>query len=175
MKSSMLYSNLQADIPAFSHESAAITDPAGEGSRVREIVIVDPKIELYGDFVREAQDGNVGLHFCVDGRSAVRLARRFRADVWLVSDQLPDISGLDLVEMLSPQVMQADVDPMRAGSTQSLETVGRNVRSGIFIVADEYVLEDEQRALASGVSGYLVRPVTLDVIAAMQESVNGAA
>jgi response regulator of citrate/malate metabolism len=40
------------------------------------------------------------------------------------------------------------------------------MRSGIFIVSDRYCLEDEQRALASGVAGYLVRPITLDVIRA---------
>jgi len=33
-------------------------------------------------------------------------------------------------------------------------------------VSDTYRLEDEQRALMSGVAGYLVRPITLDVIRA---------
>jgi response regulator of citrate/malate metabolism len=32
------------------------------------------------------------------------------------------------------------------------------------MVSDSYRLEDEQRALASGVAGYLVRPFTLDVL-----------
>ena len=169
MKSSNLYRNLHDDVSVFSSASDEVCATASGEKRVREVVIVDPKIELYGDFVQEAQEGNVGLHFCVDGRSAVRLARRFRADVWLVSDQLPDIDGLDLVEMLAPQVMQADVDPSRSGSTRSLSNVDRNGRSGIFIVADDYCLEDEQQALACGVAGYLVRPVTMDVIAAIRE------
>jgi response regulator of citrate/malate metabolism len=38
------------------------------------------------------------------------------------------------------------------------------MRSGIFIVSENYSLEDEQRALATGVAGYLVRPVTVDLI-----------
>lgn len=173
--SSTLFRNLHDDISAFSNESEVACGNASGEKRVREVVIVDPKIELYGDFVLEAQEGNVGLHFCVDGRSAVRLARRFRADVWLVSDQLPDIDGLDLVEMLAPQVMQADVDPTRSGSTQSLSNVDRNERSGIFIVADDYCLEDEQRALSCGVAGYLVRPVTMDVIATIRESASEVA
>ena len=83
--------------------------------------------------------------------------------------QLPDIDGLDLVEMLAPQVMQANVDPTRSGSTRSLSNVDRNERSGIFIVADDYCLEDEQRALSCGVAGYLVRPVTMDVISTMRD------
>lgn len=131
---------------------------------IREIVIVDCSCDRYGDFVRAAQDGEVGLHFCVDGRSAVRLARRFRADAWLVSADLPDMSGFDLLDMLSPHVMQADVNPTLSGSRISLDRMGESVHAGIFIVSDVYRLADEQRALASGVAGYLVRPVTLDVI-----------
>jgi response regulator of citrate/malate metabolism len=46
----------------------------------------------------------------------------------------------------------------------SLDHVGEGMRSGVFIVSDTYRIEDEQRALASGVAGYLVRPITLDVI-----------
>ena len=135
---------------------------------IREVVIVDPYFDRYADFVAVAQAGNVGLHFCADGRSAVRLARRFRADVWLVSDQLPDVSGLDLVEMLSTPVTQAEVDPMLPGAASSLGRIGRGMRSGIFVVADDYRIEDEQRGLAAGVAGYLVRPVTIDVVVAMR-------
>ena len=131
---------------------------------VAEIVIVDSSCDQYGDFVRAAQAGEVGLHFCVDGRSAVRLARRFRADAWLVASDLPDMSGYDLVDMLSPHVLQGAVDPLRSGARISLDRLGEGLRSGIFIVSDAYRLEDEQRALASGVAGFLVRPVTVDMI-----------
>lgn len=143
-----------------SSDSAPCLRTAG----IREIVIVDCSCDRYGDFVRAAQDGEVGLHFCVDGRSAVRLARRFRADAWLVAADLPDMSGFDLLDMLSPHVMQGDVDPMLSGARISLDRMGESRHAGIFIVSDMYRLVDEQRALASGVAGYLVRPVTLDVI-----------
>jgi CheY-like chemotaxis protein len=133
---------------------------------INEIVIVDATCDRYGDFVQAAQAGEVGLHFCVDGRSAVRLARRFRADAWLVASELPDMSGFDLVDMLSSHVLQGDVDPLRSGARISLNRVGHGRHSGIFVVSDSYRLEDEQRALASGVAGYLVRPITLDVIRA---------
>jgi response regulator of citrate/malate metabolism len=52
------------------------------------------------------------------------------------------------------------------GSRVSLDRVGEGMRPGVFLVSDTYSLEDEQRSLASGVAGYLVRPVTLDVIRA---------
>jgi DNA-binding response OmpR family regulator len=133
---------------------------------INEIVIVDATCDRYGDFVQAAQAGEVGLHFCVDGRSAVRLSRRFRADAWLVAADLPDMSGFDLLDMLSSHVLQGDVDPLLSGARISLDRVGHGRHSGIFIVSDTYRLEDEQRALASGVAGYLVRPITLDVIRA---------
>jgi CheY-like chemotaxis protein len=133
---------------------------------INEIVIVDPTYDRYGDFVQAARAGDVGLHFCCDGRSAVRMARRFRADVWLVSTELPDMSGFDLLDMLSPHVVQGDVDPMLSGARISLGRIGEATRSGIFLVASEYRLEEEQRSLASGIAGYLVRPITLDVIRA---------
>jgi hypothetical protein len=58
---------------------------------IREIVIVDADYARYEDFIEAARQGALSLHFCVDARSAVRLARRFRADVWLVTTTLPDL------------------------------------------------------------------------------------
>jgi CheY-like chemotaxis protein len=133
---------------------------------IGEVVIVDPVCDRYGDFVEAAQAGELGLHFCVDGQSAVRLSRRFRANAWLINSELPDMSGFDLLEMLAPHVLQGDVDPLLGGARVSLGSVGQGMRSGIFIVSDVYRLEEEQLALVSGVAGYLVRPVSLDVLRA---------
>jgi len=136
---------------------------------INEIVIVDPACDRYVDFVQAARAGEVGLHFCSDGRSAVRMARRFRADVWLVSTELSDMSGFDLLEMLLPHVTHGDVDPMLSGAPISLGRLGEGARSAIFMVANDYRLDDEQRTLASGIAGYLVRPITLDVIRATRD------
>lgn len=153
-----------------SQNSSGMRDFSGprllRSAAIGEIVIVDPVCDRYGDFVEAAQAGELGLHFCVDGQSAVRLSRRFRADAWLIASELPDMSGFDLLEMLSPHVMQGDVDPLLGGARISLGSVGQGMRSGVFIVSDVYRLEEEQMALVSGVAGYLVRPVTLDVIRA---------
>ncbi len=156
---------LPADDPAVRSSVA----PSLRDIGINEIVVVDGNCERYADFVQAAQAGEVGLHFCVDGRSAVRLARRFRADVWLVATELADMSGFDLLEMLSPHVLQGSVDPLLSGSRVSLDRLGHGMRSGIFLVSDSYRLEDEQRALVSGVAGYLVRPVTLDTIRALRQ------
>jgi CheY-like chemotaxis protein len=159
------------------HSGASADRPllAGRSLRdvgIREIVIVDPACDQYGDFVIAARAGQVGLHFCADGRCAMRMARRFRADIWLVAHELPDMSGFDLLDMLPNQVLQGDVDPMLSGARISLDRLGEGMRSGIFIVADTYRLEDEQRSLASGIAGYLVRPITLDVIRATRDPVS---
>lgn len=155
-----------------SSELAAM-HPAGAASLralgIREVVVVDGNCDRYADFVQAAQAGEVGLHFCVDGQSAMRLARRFRADVWLVASDLPDMSGLDLLEMLSPHVLQGGVDPLRSGAAVSLDRIGHGMRSGIFVISDSYSVEDEQRALMSGVAGYLVRPVTIEMIRALRQ------
>jgi PleD family two-component response regulator len=148
----------------FNLDSTPHAPPSLRDAGIHEIVIVDATCDRYADFVEAAQAGEVGLHFCVDGRSAIRLARRFRADAWLVSTDLPDMSGFDLLAMLSPSVLQGEVDPLMEGSRVSLDNVGEGMRSGVFLVSDTYSLEEEQRSLASGIAGYLVRPVTVDVI-----------
>jgi CheY-like chemotaxis protein len=139
--------------------------------KIREVVIVDPACESYSDFVDAARSGDFGLHFCVDGRSALRLARRFRADAWLLAVDLPDMSGFDLLSSLAVHVLQGGVDPLRSGSRISLGRPRDTIRSGIFMVADAYRVDQERQALASGVSGYLVRPVTLDLFRSHTSSV----
>jgi CheY-like chemotaxis protein len=143
-------------------ERSQPTTGSASSEAVHQIVIVDAACESYRDFVQAAQRGSIGLHFCVDGRSAVRLARGFRADAWLIALDLPDMSGFDLLESLAPHVLQSSVDPLRGGARISLERVGDTAHSGIFIVADSYRIDEERLALASGVAGYLVRPVTFE-------------
>jgi PleD family two-component response regulator len=150
----------------FNPDATPFASPSLRDAGIHEIVIVDATCDRYADFVEAAQAGEVGLHFCVDGRSAIRLARRFRADAWLVSTDMPDMSGFDLLSMLSPSILQGEVDPLMEGSRVSLDKVGEGMRPGVFLVSDTYSLEEEQRSLTSGVAGYLVRPVTLDVIRA---------
>ena len=151
-------------------DSARTPAPSLRSLGIHEIVIVDPECDRYADFVAAARAGEIGLHFCSDARSAVRMARRFRADIWLVSTELADASGFDLLEMLSTHVVHGDVDPMLPGSKISLDRLGERSRSAIFMVADDYRLEDEQQALTSGIAGYLVGPITVDVIRATRDT-----
>jgi CheY-like chemotaxis protein len=142
---------------------------------IREVVIVDSACDSYGEFVAAAQEGDLGLHFCVDGRSAMRLARRFRADIWLVAVDLPDMSGFDLIAAMADQVGQGDVDPLRSGARISLDRIGDITPAGVFLVANAYRPEEELRALSSGVAGFLVRPVSLDLVRGNSASVGHSA
>lgn len=148
--------------------TAATAAGAGVGRRPHhhhhEIVIVDAECSRYGEVVAAARQGAIGVHVCVDGRSAVRLARQFRADAWVVAADLPDMSGIDLIGLLARHVQQADVDPLRSGSRISLGHLDRIRRPAIYLLGDSYRPEDEQRALAVGVSAYLVRPFDLDTL-----------
>jgi len=142
-----------------------------------QVVLVDGRQERYatwyGEFFKAAAQGDVDVHVCIDGRSAVRLARRFRADCWLVATELHDMSGFDLFEMLRPHVLEAEIDPLRRAAVRSLADRTAARHGGVFMVADSYAPADEQRALALGVAGYLVRPVHLDVVSSMRLSSRG--
>jgi CheY-like chemotaxis protein len=155
-------------------ERSSVSTAAGSGG-IREIVIVDPACERYADFIAAAEAGEVGLHFCIDGQSAVRLSRRFRADLWLVAGELPDMSGFDLLDILMPYVSQGSVDPLLGGAHISLDHVGEGMRSGVMLVAEQYRLEDEQRALASAAAGYVVGPVTIDTLRSGRSRATSAA
>lgn len=140
------------------------TDQPGPPSRSSvELVIVATDCERFADFVAAGRRGEIGLHFCVDARSAVRLARRFRADIWLVTADLPDMSGPDLLEILLPLVAQAGVDPLLGGARISLDRLGSTLHSGVFLLGDAYAFEQERRALQAG-AGYLAGPVSMDLL-----------
>lgn len=137
---------------------------AGFRAGVPQIVVVAASCDRFADFVRAAQAGEIGLHFCIDGHSAMRLARRFAADAWIVAADLPEMSACDLVDMLAARVLQGDVDPPRFHAPVAGERGGEPHHAAIFIVSDDYRIEDEQRALAAGVAGFFVHPVTPDLI-----------
>lgn len=142
----MLMNDITALIPS---EMASGERPMAPPDRVRvegrrsipQVVIVDPDFARHDGLVRAAEAGRIRLQVCLDGRAAVRLARRHEADAWFVASDLADIAGIDLVGILIAR---------RGGD-------GRR-RHGVYLVARRYRMEDEQDALAAGVTGYLVQP-----------------
>jgi CheY-like chemotaxis protein len=150
-------------LPRFAAESSGgATAHWAVSGGLGQIVIADEVYERYGDFVQAAQSADLVLHFCESGRAALRFARRCPTAVWLVSTELPDMSGFDLLGLLVPLLHHDPFGsaPIRPGGPPRRSR--RLVRSAIFLVSDAYREEDEQRALAAGIAGYLVRPVILD-------------
>jgi len=147
--------------------AARPTSPPRSAMPAGRVVIVDPAWDRYPEFVAAAAAGRLELHFCNDGRAALRLARRFQADAWLVSDNLPDMDGLDLVPLLAEQVCQHQVDPLVRPSLRSTPSQPRIGRGRVFFVAPHHSPELEERSLASGTAGYLVQPIAIDLVASI--------
>lgn len=135
------------------------------------VVVVADRSHRFDPFhrllLRAAAAGTLRVHVCVDGRSAIRLARRCRADGWLVATELSDMSGLDLLEMLHR--LHVDVG-CGCGSAGTSAPGGAARQGAVFMIADSYSMADEQRALAAGAAGYFVQPVGIDVVTTLRRA-----
>ena len=90
------------------------------------IVVVDRRPQDYRDLASLAGAHGWHVHLLTNAQAAMRFSRLAQADLWMISVNLPDISGFDLVEMLHPKLASARV----------------------LLVADEY--NHEHEALACG-------------------------
>ncbi len=101
------------------------------------VFVVGSNLADYLTLQELAADGQWEIRFFAGGRDVLRLGEHSPPDLWIVNVRLPDISGLDLVEMLQPR---------RAGSV-------------LLMMADQYHAEDEIRALSLGVDQYSCKPL----------------
>ena len=101
------------------------------------LTIVDSSPQDYNALLAAAGTPGVSIHFLSSGNDALRFARRCHSGLWVINTQLPDMSGFDLAEML------------------------RSVRASalVFIIGDEYRLDDEMQALTLGLAKYLCKPL----------------
>ena len=86
-------------------KSAPGMSPASAGAppSIPSVVVVDPRFDAYGPLAASARQGKITLHFRSSGADALRLARRFPVDAWLIAADLDDMSGHDLIELLETQ------------------------------------------------------------------------
>jgi DNA-binding response OmpR family regulator len=102
-----------------------------------QILIVDPEQADYDCLLPVAAAEGCEVRFLATGRAALRRRREITGGLLIVNVELPDLSGFDLVEMLQPFPQG----------------------TAVFLVADQYAVEGEVRALRLGVSSYLCKPL----------------
>ncbi len=110
------------------------------------LVVVDPRLDDYRDLIEAARKRLLRLTMTTTGGNALRLVPSFADAVWLLSPQLPDMNGLDLLEML--------------------HTLQRNLKA--VVVDNQYDPQREQRALELRAVQYVCKPVQLSWLTAWQ-------
>jgi DNA-binding response OmpR family regulator len=100
------------------------------------IVAVDPCLSDYDRLARDARQAGMRWYQFSAAQEALRAAPWLAVDLWIINLQLPDMSGLELIDQLQPR--------RRGGA--------------VFLVADAYTAEDERRALKLGVLRYVSKP-----------------
>lgn len=106
-------------------------------SNCTTVCVVDPEPGDYQALVQKVPAQQTRFEFVHSGRDALRHYARSRPDLWIINVRLPDMSGMDLYEMLhsrSPDVL-------------------------CYLVGDDYQPEDEMNARQSGATMYLCKPV----------------
>ncbi len=109
-------------------------------------VVVDPQLDDYRDLVELARKHLLRLTLTTTGSNALRLVPSFSDAVWLLSPQLPDMNGLDLLEML--------------------HSLHRELKA--VVVDNRYDPRREQRALELRAVQYVCKPVQLSWLKAWQ-------
>jgi CheY-like chemotaxis protein len=113
-------------------------------TQTKQLVIVDPKADDYNDLVDLVESGAIRWTITSTGASSLRLVNGHLDALWLISVKLPDMSGLDLLEMLRSMAPQLT----------------------IFVVDESYESQREFRALQHSAARYLCKPVQKDWITA---------
>jgi DNA-binding response OmpR family regulator len=106
------------------------------------VIVVDPNHEDYADLLAAAHAAGLNIRILSTASAALRYARRCRGGLWIVNTQLPDMNGFDLAQMLLHRFFDLRV----------------------FMVGDDYDVEEELQTLALGLSMYVCKPLTAEWI-----------
>ncbi len=101
------------------------------------VAIVDSRPSDYDNVLMAAGDADVSVHFMRTGSEALRFLRRWHAGLWVINTRLDDMSGFDLAQMLR----------------------GMRPNALIFIIGEEYRLDDEMQTLTLGLTKYVCKPL----------------
>ena len=101
------------------------------------VAIVDETPNDYGNVLAAIARPDVSMHFMLTGHDAIRFARRWHAGVWVINAKLCDMSGFDLAE--------------------TIRSIKPNAL--VFIIGDEYCMDDEMQTLTLGLAKYVCKPL----------------
>jgi DNA-binding response OmpR family regulator len=106
-------------------------------TRDMTVAVVDPRLPDYGALPEAVGRPDMKWHFVTSGRGALRLALSQQVDLWVINTALSDMSGIDLCAMLK----------------------GRSPPPVVYMVTDDYRVEDERAARCCGVSLFACKPI----------------
>ena len=102
----------------------------------RNVVIIDPAFDEYAHLCDEFCDEHLCVTFTNSGSGALRLVPSHCDAEWLVNAELPDMTGLELLEMLRA------IEPCLS----------------VQLVANQYDVEHELKAYRMGAKLYATKP-----------------
>lgn len=101
------------------------------------VAIVDDSPNDYGNVLAAIARPDVSMHFMLTGHDAIRFARRWHAGVWVINSNLCDMSGFELAETIR----------------------GIKPNALVFIIGDDYCMDDEMQTLTLGLAKYVCKPL----------------
>lgn len=102
-----------------------------------EVLIVDAQPDDYRRIASRPDQENVTFYFARSGHDALQLSQQSRVQTWLVNLHLPDMTGLELLDVVR----------------------GRYPATTFLLVGDTYSATDELAVRTAGATAYLCKPV----------------
>jgi DNA-binding response OmpR family regulator len=103
-----------------------------------DILLVDDDQSAYLGLSETARQLGLLVQQIGEGHKAIRLAARRPPRLWIANLALPDMSGLDLLQMVR----------------------AKRPNVPFYLVSDHYSAQDEVRTRVAGAAGYLSKPIT---------------
>lgn len=114
-----------------------MNSPQFDSDGVIDVLIVDPRPEDYERLALAAAERDLVVRKTRLGQRALELASQSAVALWLTNITLPDMSGLELIELIR----------------------ARRPDAPCLIIGDSYASQDEIAARTAGASAYLVKPI----------------
>lgn len=134
------------------------------GRALPTVVVVDPAFSAYRQLADDARNGRVGLHFRSAGQDALKLARRFDVDAWVVAAELDDMSGEDFVQLLGARHGDAKVAlASNRGDVDAAAPISLEDLSDLLELPVEARRQDRRVKLfdAAGIQSFVRMPISV--------------